>query len=141
MRCVAELSSAAVNRLIGRSSVETSVYALAPGPPRCGRIDSSAPARGADHRKAVGMASLHQCFTSPIAPLLTQVTSDRAPRVMPDQSRGMEPDLPVFVENPPAEIDVVSGNCIDGIEAAELLERCSSECHVAAGNVLGAVVR
>src|SRR5207237_6442264 len=60
---------------------------------------------------------------------------------MPDQRGGMEGDLPVAVEDAPAKIDVVARDCVDGIEAAKLVQRRTPERHVASGNVLGQVVR
>src|SRR5206468_1342953 len=59
---------------------------------------------------------------------------------MPDHCRRCEPELPSFLLNPPAEIDVIARDMKCRIKSADSFQRGSPERHVAAGNVLGDVV-
>ena len=52
----------------------------------------------------------------------------------------MKADLPVPIEDLPARVDVVPGPRVDGIEPADLGQNESPEGHVAARDVLGAIV-
>jgi hypothetical protein len=56
---------------------------------------------------------------------------------VPDDGRGAEGDDVARLLEAPAEVHVVAGLAVIGIEAADEIERPAMECHVAAGDVLG----
>src|SRR5205085_1483921 len=99
-----------------------------------------APSGGAKRCEAVGMAGLDQRFGPSVPSLLLQVGLGAGTPVVPDERSGVEADLPSLVEHLPAQVHVVAGRHVDGIEAAGLVNRVPPETHVAAGDVLGAVV-
>jgi hypothetical protein len=57
--------------------------------------------------------------------------------VVPDHGGGAEADAVAGVLDAPAEVDVVAGGAVAGVEAADLFEDGASEGHVAAGDVFG----
>src|SRR5262249_46047337 len=82
-----------------------------------------------------------QRFCLRITLLLLQITAQRAAAVMPHDRRPCETDGPATFLQPPADVDVISGNAKTGIEASDLQELVASIGHVAAGDVLGEAVR
>ncbi len=72
-----------------------------------------------------------------ITGLLAEVGAHLEPAVMPHHRRRAEPDDVTALHEPPADIDVVAGLAVLGIEAADFLQRPFVIGHVATGNVLG----
>jgi hypothetical protein len=68
------------------------------------------------------MAGLNQSLAPAVAPLLSQIPCDCSTWVMPDQRRRLKANLPASIEEAPAEVDVVAGEGIDGVEPSELLK-------------------
>ena len=72
----------------------------------------------------------------PVPYLLTPERPDRPPVVVPDERRGRESDSLTLRLQPPADIDVVAGALVDGVETTDRQQRIAPERHVAARDVL-----
>src|SRR6266480_2294655 len=83
------------------------------------------------------MFKAQQGFRFAIAVLLFQKSAQRKPSIMPDDSGRTERDYPSSLLNSPAEIHVVAGLAIFGIEPAYTFEGPTVERHVTTGNMLG----
>src|SRR5215207_8078075 len=103
-------------------------------------VDASAPTCRPGWGKALGMTCLDQRLAAAVLALLAQVVAQAPPPPVPDERRRMEADLPVAVEDLPARVHVVPGLGVDGVEPADLGENEFPKGHVAAGDVLGAIV-
>src|SRR5205085_1205759 len=84
----------------------------------------------------LGPLALEHRLGLAVVELLLPVRLDGVAAVMPDDSRGREPQLPTRVLDPPAEIDIIARNTELRIAAADRFERRAEERHVAAGDVL-----
>src|SRR5215472_1678569 len=76
-----------------------------------------------------------------VAALLLPIGADRITAVMPDHSRRAKANRPPPILQPPTQIDVISRRTKTRVEAVDREKRLSTKCHVAAGNVLGDLVR
>ena len=83
------------------------------------------------------MFKAQQGFRFAIAVLLFQKSAQRKPSIMPDDSGRTERDYPSSLLNSPAEIHVVAGLAIFGIEPAYTFEGPTVKRHVTTGNMLG----
>ena len=61
--------------------------------------------------------------------------------MVPDRRRRTEPNRPASLLNPPAYVDVISGDAKLRIEAVQLLETFFAKGHVAPRDVFGNVIR
>src|SRR5215207_176483 len=84
---------------------------------------------------------LQQCLGLTVAMLLLPVRAYRVAAVVPDNRRGAEPQRPTALPQPPADIDVVTGNLEARIECAYLFEVRFTEGHVATWDVLRLSIR
>src|SRR6266581_3327033 len=84
--------------------------------------------------------SLEHRLRSAVPALLLPVRAHRAPRVVPDDSRGAESQRPLTLLQPPAHVDVVAGHAKLRIEPANRLEGLLAECHVAARDVFSLAI-
>src|SRR5687767_9150403 len=75
-------------------------------------------------------------FRSAIPLLLPQIGTDRRATMMPDQRRRRVTDLQTGIDEPPADVHIISGDAKLLIKSAKAQQRIPFECHVAAGNVL-----
>ena len=130
---VEEVTATAVHRLEGAGPVQAAVDALAAPPGHERVVHPPGPAGRAQSREPIGVAGLHERLGASVATLLPQIGPGPRSAVVPDERGGMEPDVPASVEHPPAQVDVVAGGHVDGIEPADLLEHLASEGHVATG--------
>src|SRR4030095_8682825 len=73
--------------------------------------------------------------------LLFQESAQRKPSVMPDDRGGTKRYSPSSLLNSPAEIHVVAGLAIFGIEPGYTFEGPTVKCHVTTGNMLGDCIR
>src|SRR5215470_16796152 len=80
-------------------------------------------------------------FRFAVATLLLPVGADRITAVMPHHSRRAEADRPPPILQSPTQIDVISRRVKTRVEAVDREKRLSTECHVAARNVLSNLVR
>src|SRR5579864_3197239 len=72
---------------------------------------------------------------SPVTALLAQIATDAAATVMPHQRRRRIPDPPPRIEQPPADVHIITGHPELRVEPTELPQHRPIERHVAAGNV------
>src|SRR5215210_5959524 len=82
-----------------------------------------------------------QCLGLTVATLLLPVRAYRVAAVVPDNRRGAEPQRPTALPQPPADIDVVTGNPEARIERANLFEVRFTKSHVATRDVLSLSIR
>ena len=103
-------------------------------------VDPPRPARGAGAVVVGRPLALQQRLGLAVAVLLAQVAPDRVAAPVHDDRAGAEAEGAVRLLQPPAEVDVVSGDLEALVEAADLVEHVPAEGHVAAGDVLGLAV-
>src|SRR5262245_35717534 len=85
--------------------------------------------------------AFEQRFSLPIGRLLFPLRSDRVPAWVPDHSGGVEPHRPPLFLQPPANVDIITGDTKLRVESPDRPEGSFAERHVAAGNVLCLLVR
>ncbi len=90
--------------------------------------------------EAFGILEIEHRLGLAVAPLLAVVGFHGVAAEMPDEGRGTIAKREARVEHPPANIDVVTGGGELGIEAINLREGGFAEEHIAAGQMLGAIV-
>src|SRR5437867_9437749 len=83
------------------------------------------------------MFKAQQRFRFAVTILLFQESAQREPPVMPDDRGRTEGNDPSSLLNSPAEIHVVAGLAIFGIEPAYTFESPTIKRHVTTGNMLG----
>src|SRR5581483_7056826 len=103
-------------------------------------VDAPAPARVPAPVVLLRPLLLEERLGLAVAVLLSQERAQRAPPAMPDEGGRDEADRPAALVEPPADVDVVAGRPETRVEPADLLERATTEDHVAAGHVLGLAV-
>jgi hypothetical protein len=79
---------------------------------------------------------LEECFRLAVVALLSPVGADRAPPVVPDNGRRAEAERPAAFPQPPADIDVITGDSELRVKAADCPKGVLAEPEVAAGDVL-----
>src|SRR5215212_5091956 len=87
------------------------------------------------------MFKAEQRFRFAVTVLLFQESAQRKPSMMPHDRSRTERDYPSCLLNSPAEIDVVTGFSIFGIEPAYRVEGPTVKCHVTTRNMLGDYIR
>jgi len=102
-------------------------------------VDAALPADAADG-EAIGMGVAEEGFGVAVAILLFEVAGEGGAAAVPDEGGGGEGELPVGIEEAPAEIDIVAGGAELFAEAADALEGGAADGEVAAGEVFGAGV-
>src|SRR5262249_42509862 len=120
----------------------TMVDHWAPGEQRHAEIavDPSDPLRLAEHVKAEWMLEVELRFGFAVTHLLLEIRLDGVAAEMPHHGGRAEANGVPAVLQPPTEVDVISGSAVNGVEAADLIERRLEEGHVATGNVFGHLV-
>ena len=103
-------------------------------------VDATFPNRISEKVESAGITALEMRLGKAITLLLTEVGTDSRASVVPDNSAGMINDLFVRHEQSPADVHVVSGRAVLGIEHSHCLEGVLAEGHVAPGNVFGTLV-
>src|SRR2546430_17602203 len=83
------------------------------------------------------MFKTQQRFRFAVAILLSQKGAKREPSIMPHDRSWTEGNDPSGLLNSPAEINVITGLAIFGIEAGHTFKRPAVKGHVTTGNVLG----
>src|SRR6266480_3067580 len=108
MAHVQGVAATVVHGLVGGGAVHAAVD---PGPTHERRervVDATAPPSRPQACEPVGVTSCDQCLGPAVPALLAEVRTDPGSPVVPDQRRGVEPDLPATVEHLPAEVDVIT---------------------------------
>src|SRR5215213_3517539 len=90
---------------------------------------------------ALGPLALEQRLGLPVLELLLEVVAGRAAAMVPDDRAGAEAHGPAAVLQPPADVDVVTGDPELVVEAADLLQPVLPEGHVAGWDVRGDLIR
>ncbi len=111
-----------------------------PAEPRSA-VDLTAPLRCAGRAEKDQMFKAQQGFRFAIAVLLFQESAERKPSIMPDDRGRTKRYYPSSLLNSPAEIHVVAGLAIFGIEPAYTFESPTVKRHVTTGNMLGDGIR
>ena len=111
-----------------------------PAEPRSA-VDLTAPFRCAGRAEKDQMFKAQQRFRFAVAVLLFQESAQRKPPIMPDDRGRTERDYPSSLLNSPAEIHVVAGLAIFGIEPTYTFEGPTVKRHVTTGNMLGDCIR
>ena len=111
-----------------------------PAEPRSA-VDLTAPFRCAGRAEKDQMFKAQQGFRFAVAVLLFQKSAERKPSIMPDDRGRTERYYPSSLLNSPAEIHVVAGLAIFGIEPAYTFESPTVKRHVTTGNMLGDGIR
>src|ERR1051326_5799661 len=86
------------------------------------------------------MLEAQECFGLTVAGLLPQIGAWILAAMMPDEGTGGEDDPVAGLLEPPADVDVVAGGAVSGIEAVDRQQRLAAKRHVAARNVLGDLI-
>ena len=100
-------------------------------------VDPAAPVYVTDFVVFFRPFLLQECFRPTIAELLLEKFVDRATAVMPHHGCGIEADLVAASLQPPADVNVVPGCSIAGVETADRFQTGLAEAHVDPGYVLG----
>ena len=91
-------------------------------------------------RKAFRPFAFEKGFGLSVANLLTPITPDGCPSMVPDHRSSREPHGPSLFLQPPANINVVTGGPIQRVEAADRRQARTPECHIASGHMFGDLV-
>ena len=98
------------------------------------------PHGSAESVEILGVATLQQGFGFAIAGLLLEVGGDGVASVVPHEAGRAESDLVATLLESPADVHIVAGFAVDGVEPADLPQGPTVERHVAARDVLGDAV-
>ena len=104
-------------------------------------VDLSLPLRRAGGSEEDKVLEAQERLRFAVSFLLLAEGLQREPAVVPDDGGGTEGDDLTLLLEAPAEVDIIPGFAVLGVEAADLVKGPLVEGHVASGNVLGHHVR
>ncbi len=105
-----------------------------------GVVNPSFPAHPAKGVEILRVFVPQQGLGHAVTALLVEIRFHGIAPVMPDETGMRERNLPAALQDPPADIHVVTGRAEHGIKPVDLVQRPFPERHVTAGNMLGMTI-